>query len=379
MSSSPGKSRAATEPVEHDEMPGLDELVQLHRGEFATTYRARRADGTSTAVKVIHGLFGDSSTERRLRTELDRCRSVAEQPHLLQILDSGTTYAGRPYLATEFCPPGSLLDQLSGAHNGLRPEVVLDHVVPVAMTLHALHQAGLTYGQVEPGRILTGSDHRPLLGEPVTVWLRVDQPLPQDAARYAAPEILGGRRPDAASDQYSLAATTVHLLAGQRPGDSQPGLGQVEGSGSVHDLSPGLVALPAALAAVLTRALASDPGKRFPDMQAFAWELDRAAQTLSIQVGYSPVGFLFSDLSLAARAATALPERGAGRRRVSGDCGGCGCTASHRGYPVHHGAAAQARTRRRSRGGRWVRIRRRCDRSGCDAAFRGDGAGRRNR
>jgi serine/threonine protein kinase len=81
-----------------------------------------------------------------------------------------------------------------------------------------------------------------------------------------SPEQVSGRALTAASDQFSLATLVVELLTGARPFDGPTPLETMD---RIREASPpALDGLGPELGAVLQRALAKDPGQRFPSSRA---------------------------------------------------------------------------------------------------------------
>ncbi len=107
---------------------------------------------------------------------------------------------------------------------------------------------------------------------------RVERTL--SAGAFTAPELAEGELPDARSDVYALGALLYLLLAGHPPyGERGPGRSSLEVRrdlmagpplpvGQVNPLAP------AALRAIVQRAMARTPDERFPDAHAFRRALD---------------------------------------------------------------------------------------------------------
>src|SRR5262249_7744431 len=96
-------------------------------------------------------------------------------------------------------------------------------------------------------------------------------PAPGLTLAYAAPEVFR-RQTSAASDQYSLAVTYCQLRAGRLPFVGSPAVvthGHLFGT-------PNLSLLPEAERPIVARALAKEPGQRWPSCQAFIQALAQA-------------------------------------------------------------------------------------------------------
>jgi serine/threonine protein kinase len=152
---------------------------------------------------------------------------------------------------------------------------VLGYLEGAASALYYAHQRGLIHLDVKPANLLLDAEGRLLLADfGVSVLLEgythaslhyyVGTPL------YTAPE-QWLEQPRTASDQYALAVTCYQLLTGRPPFtgnlyavmhghlQSQPP--------AMREYNP---SLPTQIEHVLRRALAKEPGERYPDILAFA-------------------------------------------------------------------------------------------------------------
>lgn len=92
---------------------GFTDPTEIGRGGFAVVFRVRQpAFYRFAALKII-----ESSVDEDLLLRYEReCRalgSVAGHPHIVTLYDAGVTTSGRPYLAMEYLPGGSLAEQLA--------------------------------------------------------------------------------------------------------------------------------------------------------------------------------------------------------------------------------------------------------------------------
>jgi serine/threonine protein kinase len=272
-----------------DDVPGYTDLTQLHSTGFATTYRARHEDGDSVvALKVISGEHVNAAVRKSLNRYWLIAQRLTGQASVLQVLDSGSTYTGRLYVATRFCENGSLVD-LVVAGGALPIEDALNATVPIALALHAAHQLDIHHRAVKPSNILLTAEREPMLADFVTAGLRSDHVTPGGhPPLHTAPEVLSGGEPSARSDIYSLAATIYHLLASRPPFADEGGVAALL-LRIMNDGPPMLTRLdvPDRLRAALARALAAEPDARFPDVLAFATQLHRVVVELSLAVRYS--------------------------------------------------------------------------------------------
>jgi serine/threonine-protein kinase len=201
----------------------------------------------------------DLGERRRVKREVGELLLWPASPHLLPPIGGGVTPEGSPYLVRG--EPGARSVSTPG-RGPLPEEEAVAAARHAAAGLAALHSGGLVHGAVIPADLVHSPGGVALADpEPGTV---VDRLGPAEPA-MTAPEVLQGRPASSASDVYGLAVTLVTLLIG-RP------LYQLAPGEEVGDLllrmlagpAPDLVSsgVPPALAGVLSRAVAVDPGVR---------------------------------------------------------------------------------------------------------------------
>jgi serine/threonine protein kinase len=150
------------------------------------------------------------------------------------------------------------------------PGQLVQHVREAAEGLDHLHGCGLVHNRVKPSNVLIVGG-RARVGD-----FDLVHPLRPDVGsgwvvRYGnpgslAPEVLAGRLCPG-SDQFAPACAYAAVR-----------LGRPSFPGEVARGGPELGALPAAERAVLLRALAADPDRRFPNCRAFADALAASAE-----------------------------------------------------------------------------------------------------
>jgi predicted Ser/Thr protein kinase len=148
-----------------------------------------------------------------------------------------------------------------------------------------LHASGVVHGDVKPGNVLVGDD-----GIPKLIDLGVAA-IANDAAKgfrgtpgYAAPEMLRGERPTAASDVYGFGGVLYTCLTGRMPFQA-PDSAALAYLPMVSLPEPPPVFrpdVPAALSQLVLTLLARDPTRRPTDLDRIADQLRKAAE--------SPVG-----------------------------------------------------------------------------------------
>ncbi|HJS49808.1 MAG TPA: protein kinase, partial [Gaiellaceae bacterium] len=148
---------------------------------------------------------------------------------------------------------------------GLDPARAIDYLGQAAEALEHLHahDPPVVHGDVKPANLILTSAGRVVLVDFGLSSTPADELRRAGTAGYTAPEVSAGARPTAASDVYSLAATSLALLTGETLSGSAPSWGGIE---------PERIA---ALERILRPNLATDPERRDASAAAFVARLKR--------------------------------------------------------------------------------------------------------
>lgn len=180
---------------------------ELGRGSAGTVYLGvDDATGHRVAVKVVEAAA-------------DRTRTAAtgfgvDDDALVRLYRVGRTGDGRTCLVMEFCPGGSLADQVAARGPFDLGEVVCV-LHGVLDGLAALHAADLVHGDLTPSNILFTALGRPLLADLDAVG-RVGEPVGERMTEGFTDETSTVLVP--ADDLYALGAVGWFLLTGEAPG-----------------------------------------------------------------------------------------------------------------------------------------------------------------
>jgi eukaryotic-like serine/threonine-protein kinase len=254
---------------------------RLRSGGLAELFLVRRA-GAPAVVKALHThLAGEPralalfDNERRLLGRLDH-------PNVVRLLVHGQA-ASRPYIVLELVDAPSL-EELR--ERGVRwpPEVIRSVLLHLCEGLHAVHEAGIVHRDVSPANVLvTPSFAVKIIDFGLARSADLPDPVERGAwlgtAAYTAPEQLEGREVDRRADLFSVGVIAYELFAAERlfwRGNAAATLLAVAEARvpSLHDRHP---ELSAALDHVLARALARDPGARYPTALALCEAIFQSA------------------------------------------------------------------------------------------------------
>ncbi|HET7233976.1 MAG TPA: serine/threonine-protein kinase [Longimicrobium sp.] len=281
----------------------VDEVIG--RGGFAAVYSATdQRLGRTVAVKVIT----QSASNPEMRSEIQRrfereARAIAmlHHPNVVTVFDFGADPAlGLDFLVMEMLRGEVLSDRLKRAEPIPVPEA-LRILRDAARGVDAGHRAGLIHRDIKPGNIfLAQPDHGGSVPRVVVVDFGIARFTEQETTQlthsgrgflspaYASPEQLRGERPvTPASDVFSLGVIGYHLLAREKPFTHD----RLHPGPTARPLAPlgeRNPAVPAAVAAVIERAMREDPAERFADAGEFVRALEDAEAAAEEQ-GSAPV------------------------------------------------------------------------------------------
>lgn len=265
---------AASEPVEArrepEDIPGYVELTEVGRGGDSVVYRARQVSPHRVvAIKVLG--TDDDGRVARFRREVDITIELGRQhPHIVNLLDVGTTGAGRPFLVMDFVEAGTVHDRLR-QQGPLPVHEVLEIGYVLADALAFAHERGVLHRDVKPQNVLVLP----------TTWVLADFGIARLAGsehtasvetftyRHAAPQVLDGEKPSRADDLWSLGSTLFTLLDGRPPfasddPDEDSALAYIRRARTEPHRSLSADGAER-VAAIIDRCLQKDPAQRWPD------------------------------------------------------------------------------------------------------------------
>lgn len=278
-------------------------LEKIGQGGMGTVYLAERADGAfvkQVAIKLLRG--GDA----RFRQQLERERQLLarlEHPGIARLIDGGVLADGQPWLAMELAGGENLDVWLRRLRPGL--EHRLSAFIAICDAVSHAHGENLVHRDLKPGNIRVASD-----GSVKLLDFGIAKLLSPDASNantrhiavtpeYAAPEQLSGDAISPRTDVYALGALLHLLLTGHSPHPRFDGnwFGYIEAIRAVASKPASLaavgdLALPPAslrgdLDAMVAKALARDPNRRYVTVAAFAQDIRRhlAGEAVTARAG----------------------------------------------------------------------------------------------
>ena len=275
----------------------------LGAGGMGVVYAAHDPQlGRTVAIKLLQPMAAGERARERLQREAQAMARL-QHPNVVGVFETGI-HGDQVFVAMEYVEGGTLGDWLR-----VRPRPwteVVDMLCQAGDGLAAAHEVGLVHRDFKPANILisgvrarisdfglaraaadagelerTSEDDGLLLASPLT---RTGALIGTPA--YMAPELLHGGAASPASDQFAFGVVLFEAVHGHRPflGDSVPALLDAIESGKLATVA-GKPA-PAALTAIIRRALDRDPARRFPDMPALLTDLRAARSRGELRLGF---------------------------------------------------------------------------------------------
>jgi serine/threonine-protein kinase len=259
---------------------------EIGRGGMATVYLARdvRHD-RQVAIKVFRPeLTGLVGSERFLR-EIKIAAHLGH-PNILPLHDSGDEH-GVLYYVMPFVAGETLRERLR-REGQLPVGDAVQIATEVAEALAYAHAAGIVHRDVKPENILLGSGHAYVadfgiaravgLAGADTIsghGIAVGTSLYMSPEQASSSELIDGR-----SDEYSLACVLFEMLTGEPPftAPSPSALIALHLSAPAPSIRDARPAIPEALDAAVTTALAKYPADRYATASLFAEALHKAIE-----------------------------------------------------------------------------------------------------
>ncbi|MGC9666936.1 protein kinase domain-containing protein [Planosporangium sp. 12N6] len=236
--------------------------------------------GRTVAVKVLlPALVEEPGFAERFRGEA-RTMATLNHPGVVDVYDYGSE-DGTAFLVMEYVEGDALSATLARVHR-LTPARTMALIAQAADALHAAHANGIVHRDVKPGNLLVRPNGTLVLTDFGIARAAGGAQLTQagsvlGTASYLAPEQAAGRTATPLSDVYALGVVAYQCLAGRRPfeGDNPIEIAMRH----VRDVPPPLPGdIPPVVRQVVERAMAKDPGARFPSAAAMAQVARHAAQ-----------------------------------------------------------------------------------------------------
>ena len=294
-------------------------IKKLGEGGMGAVYLGEHVKmGRKSAIKVMNpGMAADPDAISRFNREASNASRISH-PNVCQIYDFGETTDGLIYLAMEFIE-GSALTGIIEKEGALPPTRAGRILRQAADALAAAHDLGIVHRDLKPDNIMIvqardGSDIVKVVDFGIAKAVAGDEAgqkvtktgLVVGTPEYMSPEQLSGDKLDGRSDIYSLALVFYRMLTGVLPFQADSAqetmIKRLTDEPMPLQVARPDIVFPAALQAVLDKALARLPAERYGSAAQFGKDAEAAVAGLAA----APKG------AHGASAATQLMEAGGG-------------------------------------------------------------------
>jgi serine/threonine protein kinase len=285
---------------------------QAGEGGMGIVYVAERADDqyhSRVALKLMRIGIRDPALIRRFLNERQILASLVH-PGVARLYDGGVTADGRPWFAMELVE-GTPISHFCDTKR-LSVEQRLRVMLSACDAVAYAHKKSVIHRDLKPANILVDADGwLRLVDFGIAKVLEATSATPGVASvpaltpGYASPELIAGSQATAASDVYSLGVILYRLLTGRRPYRLHPRENESAAVAEAQYVAPSTMALRADpvmllarrdsaatlrrrlrgdLDAIIAKAIARDPLRRYSSVDEFAADIRRHVEHRPVSV-----------------------------------------------------------------------------------------------
>lgn len=247
-----------------------DIITELGRGGMGVVYKAKdKMLGRTVALKRLLAKDNKALIERFL----GEAQSIAalNHPNIIQIFDIGQDAQGL-YITTEFVD-GTDLEKLIKSRKKLAPKVAMKLIVPICKGLHYAHEHKVIHRDIKPANILINNEGVPKIADFGLARTESMKDLEMTGVimgtrSYASPEqFCDAKNVDHKTDIYSIGAMLYEMVSGKSPQFYRE------------------TDAPEIFRAVIAKAMARDPDKRYPSLKTLLFDLAGLGKKQELQTG----------------------------------------------------------------------------------------------
>ena len=255
-------------------------MAEVHRGRDVRL-------GRDVAIKLLRSdLARDPSFQTRFRREAQSAASL-NHPAIVAVYDTGEDHTDgevTPYIVMEHVEGRTLRDVLA-SEGRLLPQRAMEITAQICTALEQAHRAGIVHRDIKPGNVmLTPSGEvkvmdfgiaRAVTGSSSTM---TQTAAVIGTAHYLSPEQARGEHVDGRSDIYSTGCLLYELVTGGPPFSGDTPVAVAYQHVREEPIPPSRVEpeVPAAIDAIVLKAMAKNPANRYQTAAQMRADLERA-------------------------------------------------------------------------------------------------------
>ncbi|WP_437652581.1 serine/threonine protein kinase [Sorangium sp. So ce1182] len=260
----------------------IDSLIGV--GGMAAVYEATHRIGRRCAIKILHP---EVAVSRELRARFEQEALAVNQlghPAAVNVIDIDTSEDGSPFLVMELLDGESLGKRAHGS-GGVEERELLRAVSTVLDVLDVAHGLGIVHRDIKPDNLfLTSSGGVKVLDFGIArmkqggsnVRTRIGAML--GTIPYMSPEQIAGGQIDGRADIFAVGATMFRVLTKRHvhEGSTESDLLIKMATQPAPALRAVAPSVSPEVCAIVDRALAFDPSRRYPTARAMREDIERA-------------------------------------------------------------------------------------------------------
>jgi eukaryotic-like serine/threonine-protein kinase len=259
--------------------------AQVVEGPIFNLFSARdRITGKQIGIRAVKNPF--NKEEGFIQALVGTLPKLAVSHPSLELLHEVIEEGGNHFLLSEM-PKGSLLTERIKRFAPFTVPVALATALGIAEALDALHNSGISHGDVGAHNVVATHDGSAKL-QMAGIWRSYPESRTAGAAvlvqmaPYLAPEVCTGQQPNAISDLYSLGVILFELLTGRKPFEAEtPTATTMRHINSPVPSLRGINAsIPVAVEQLVNKLLAKEPTKRYASAHEVVVEIRTIADQL---------------------------------------------------------------------------------------------------
>ncbi|WP_437979923.1 serine/threonine protein kinase [Sorangium sp. So ce117] len=273
----------------------IDSLIGV--GGMAAVYEATHRIGRRCAIKILHP---EIAVSKELRARFEQEALAVNQlghPAAVNVLDIDTSEDGSPFLVMELLDGESLGKRAHGS-GGIEERELLRVISTVLEVLDVAHGLGIVHRDIKPDNLfLTSSGSVKVLDFGIArmqqggsnVHTRTGTML--GTIPYMSPEQLTGGQIDGRADVFAVGATMFRILTKRHvhEGSMESELLIKMATQPAPALRTVAPSVSPEVCAIVDRALAFDPSRRYPTARAMREDIERALGTHAAPHAPAPV------------------------------------------------------------------------------------------
>ena len=245
-------------------------IESIGKGGMAEIFRAYQPSvKRDVVVKVLSETLRDDPGFVQQFTQEVEVIAHLQHPHIIPVYDFGQ-HDEDIYIVMAYMRGGTLADRIDRCPQGMPDDETLRLIDLIADGLDYAHAKEIVHRDLKPNNILMDEDENPYiadfgLAKYTEGKIELTNTMMTGTAAYMAPEIARLGKSTKSSDIYALGIILFEMLTGKLPYQGKTPYNVLSAHVNqpipkIHELRPDL---PLSIQAVIDKALAKEPGKRY--------------------------------------------------------------------------------------------------------------------